>query len=245
MKKYIFIAGLHRSGTSLIADALKTHPNIRSFTDTGFPEDEGQFLQSVFPLAKEYGGPGVFGFSREMHLTENSGLLTDENKKKLQSEWSQYWGGGEIFLEKSPPNILKTRFLQEIFPDSYFIIVYRHPVAVSYATQKWSKTSISSLIKHWIHCYSIYNNDRKYLKNKIELKYEDFISDPSGILSKIASFAGISSDFDLSEIEISEGVNEKYFAEWNKYISRTGFFDKIKYKYINRYINKYNYDLFF
>ena len=46
---YVFVGGLHRSGTSLLARSLEAHPSVSGFRDTGVPEDEGQHLQSVYP----------------------------------------------------------------------------------------------------------------------------------------------------------------------------------------------------
>ena len=247
LNKFIFISGLHRSGTTILADCLKEHPDISSFSNTGFPKDEGQFLQSVFPTAREYGGPGRFGFNKEMHLTENSGLLTQENRIKLVSEWSSHWDiSKNVFLEKSPPNLLKSRFLQEIFPNSFFIVIMRHPVAVSYATQKWSKTSIDELLKHWVKCHQIFFSDKKYLNNCIVLKYEDFVQQPDLWLDKIYDFIDIRKI--QTSISISSDTNEKYFHKWGI----EGLFNKskgfnifnTKLKKIENEIIKYGYNLY-
>src|SRR5215471_2962371 len=50
---------------------LAAHPEMSGFSGTGVPADEGQHLQSVYPAAKKYGGPGRFGFAAESHLTES------------------------------------------------------------------------------------------------------------------------------------------------------------------------------
>ena len=59
--RFVFLAGLHRSGTTLLARLLAAHPEISGFSGTGEPADEGQHLQSVYPAARVYGGPGRFG----------------------------------------------------------------------------------------------------------------------------------------------------------------------------------------
>ena len=45
----------------------------------GYLEDEGRFLQDVYPTEDVCGGPGRFGFDPRAHLTEASPLLTQEN----------------------------------------------------------------------------------------------------------------------------------------------------------------------
>jgi|GEM_PF-254027 len=244
--KFVFIAGLHKSGTTILVDSLKKHPDISGFSNTGVPKDEGQFLQSVFPPAQQFGGPGKFGFRKEMHLTENSQLLTAENKEKIFQEWSQYWDITKpLLLEKSPPNILKTRFLQELFPNSYFIVITRHPIATSYATMKWSKTDIHSLLKHWITCHNIFEQDKKHLRNLYIVKYEDFIKNPDLILKEIYNFLGIS-NYKCSTI-IQKSINNKYFEDWLKETRQRNWFrGKIihfKYRKIEKEINKFGYSL--
>src|SRR5512132_1622193 len=68
------------------------------------------------------------------HLTETSHLLTPENALKLRQSWERYWDQSKaIRVEKTPGNLLKTRFLQAVFPHSYFIVIRRHPGPVSMA----------------------------------------------------------------------------------------------------------------
>jgi len=78
--KLVFLAGLHRSGTTLLARLLTAHPQISGFSGTDAPADEGQHLQSVYPSDHEYGRPGRFGFSPEMHLTESSPLVSEKRR---------------------------------------------------------------------------------------------------------------------------------------------------------------------
>src|SRR5215472_9779809 len=144
---FVFCCGLHRSGTTLLFRMLREHPKVSGFANNKDAnewlalEDEGQFLQSVYPPGIVYGGPGRFAFYSEAHLTEESGLLTPENKAKLAGEWFPYWDlSREYLLEKSPPNLVMSRFLQSAFPNSWFVVIERHPVAVALATEKWSQT---------------------------------------------------------------------------------------------------------
>jgi hypothetical protein len=72
--KIVFIVGLHRSGTTLLEDIFSKHADVSSFENTGFPMDEGQYLQTVYPIGQHFGGPGKFGFHKAAHLTEASPL---------------------------------------------------------------------------------------------------------------------------------------------------------------------------
>ena len=237
-KKFVFISGLHRSGTSLFYKILDSQMDISALTNTNEIEDEGQFVQSVYLPAYKFGGVGKFGFNKESQLNESSILINDKNRIKLFQEWSRYWNNEKKYLvEKSPPNIIRTRFLQEMFPNSYFINITRHPIATSLATKKWSKTSLDSLIDHWIVCHKIYNKDKKNLIRSINFKYEDLIDNPEKILKTISNFLKIK--IINSDIEIRKGINQKYFKIWEK--KKNSFFSKNKIKkIIVKYENEVN-----
>jgi hypothetical protein len=214
--RFVFLAGLHRSGTTLLARLLGAHPEISGFSDTGAPADEGQHLQSVYPSDHEYGRPGRFAFAPEMHLTESSPLASEESARTLFEEWSPHWDLSRPFLlEKSPPNLLKTRFLQALFPDSAFVVLLRHPIPVTLATAKWRGTRrYHRLLEHWLHSYALFSADRERLERVHVLRYEQLVGDPAATLREIFEF------LELEPIAPSEpvgtGANEEYFRRWRE-----------------------------
>jgi len=215
--KFVFICGLHKSGTSPLFRILREHPEISGFGDTGVPEDEGQHLQTVFPAGNVYGGPGCFGFMPEAHLTEQSELITADNRRRLFEEWSRYWDLTKPWLlEKSPPNLIRTRFLQAVFPDSYFIVISRHPVAVSLATSKWVNSSLDSLVEHWLHCHRLFRQDSPYLHHVLVIRYEDLIQASEPTLRQVYRFLGLTPHFSAA---LNPDGNERYFSVWRKLLS--------------------------
>ena len=46
------------------------------------------------------------------------------------------------------------------------------------------------MFEHWLHCYRIFEEDRKYLKHVYELKYEDYVENPDKYHQEIAAFIG-------------------------------------------------------
>jgi hypothetical protein len=192
--KHVFVCGLGRSGTSVLARNVARLENCTGFKNTGVLEDEGQFLQDVYPTDNTYGGAAKFGFDRRAHLTEASPLLTSENAFKLRRSWERYWDASKtIRVEKTPGNLLRTRFLQAVFPNSYFIVLRRHPVSVSLANnQRWkvSFAPLHNLFDHWLHCHALFEEDKKYLKHVYELTYEDYIQNSDKYHQEIAAFIG-------------------------------------------------------
>jgi hypothetical protein len=160
-----------------------------------------------------------------MHLTEKSSLLTPDNVVRLHASWHAYWAEGKsICVEKSPSNLLKTRFLQAAFSNSYFIVVKRHPVPVSMATQRWKVTvdPLHRLFDHWLHCHSIFDGDKQYLKHLYELTYEDYIGNPTKYHQEIADFIGSRVPEDAME-DISDAHNKKYFDRWARLVKKSPF----------------------
>ena len=216
--KFVFICGLHRSGTSVFFRTLREHPEISGFKNTGVPADEGQHLQSVYPAAWVFGGPGKFGFNTQAHLIESSPLVTQENKAKLMREWAQYWNMNKsVLIEKSPPNIIRSRFLQTMFENTYFISLTRHPIAVSYATgkQRFHNLILRTQFDHWLHCHDIFNRDKIHLNRLLFLKYEDFVINTNKCLKQVYSFLDI--EYLPSTVKINSNTNNKYFLKWQKF----------------------------
>jgi hypothetical protein len=211
--RLVFVGGLHRSGTTLLTNLIAEHPHASGFSETGVPADEGQHLQSVYPPAHVYGGPGRFGFRPEAHLTEGSELVTPENRERLMAEWSAHWDlSRPVLVEKSPPNLIRGRFLQALFPDASFVMVLRHPVAVSLATQKWSRTPLRSLIRHWLVCHRGFEDDRPALRRLLVVTYEELGADPNACLARVQGFLGL--DPRPAGLDVQAGGNERYFERW-------------------------------
>ena len=180
-RKYVFVGGSPRSGTSLLGRNIARMEDCTGLKNTGVFEDEGQFLQDVYPTASAYGGSSRCGFDPQMHRTETSDLLAPEKVARLRATWHSFWDNSKsIFVEKTPENFLMTRFLQAAFPDSYFVVLRRHPVPVSIAGQKWvvNVTSLNRMFQHWLLCYKIFEQDKKYLKHVYQLRYEDYVENP-------------------------------------------------------------------
>ena len=209
--KYVFVCGLQRSGTSVLGRNIARFENCTGFKNTGALMDEGQFLQDVYPIDAKFGGAGRFGFNPKAHRTETSTLLTPENIARLRASWHAHWDTSKgICVEKTPANLLMTRFLQAAFPNSYFVVIWRHPVPVSMASQRW-KVSISPLYRlfeHWLHCHELFEQDKKHLKHLYELRYEDYVENPAKCHEAIAAFIGTR----VPEPPIQDTF--RYVAQW-------------------------------
>jgi hypothetical protein len=213
--RLVFVGGLHRSGTTALARWIAEHPAVSAFHDTGVPRDEGMFLQDVYPPSFEHGGPGRFALDPDAYLTEASPLVCAENRRRLWAAWSRFWDLDKpVLLEKSPPNLIRTRFLQALFPEARFIMVVRHPIAVAYATKKWSHTSLRSLVRHWIQAHDRFLADAPHLDHVALVRYEDLVADPVRELAKLHSFLGLEPNDESQEVR--SGLNAEYYRRWSQ-----------------------------
>jgi len=108
------------------------------------------------------------------------------------------------------------------------------------------------MFEHWLHCYELFEKDRKYLKHVYELTYEDYVENPKKYHQEIAAFIGTRVPEPAKEdgsrvvlqqwnpfglrvpdraMEIPGAVyNKKYFDRWTYFLTRSPF--KRYYRYI-------------
>lgn len=193
---------------------------MSGFAESGVAEDEGQHLQTVFPPAYEYGGPGRFAFDLRSHLTEKSALNTADSRDRLLREWGAYYDlSKKVLVEKSPPNIVRSRFFQALFPCARFLFVVRHPIPVALASQKLANASIIQLLLHWHVAHSIMLRDLRHIKAFRLIRYEEFIESPHASLDEIRKL------IDVDEFTPQEKIadhNARYFSRWRQEYSRYG-----------------------
>jgi hypothetical protein len=230
-RRLLFIAGLHRSGTDLLNLSLATHPEVSGLTGTDAPHDEGQHLQDVYPTARAHGGPGRFAFDPAAHLTEASDLVHPDAAERLFKQWSRYWDTSrQVLIEKSPPNLIRMRFLQALFPSAQFVVFVRHPVLTSLATTKLATTramrrtfrspDLGRTLEHWFAAHRILLEDLPMVRGVLVLRWDDLRDDPDRTFGRIADFIGLDDAFRRPQLDPE--VDERYRRQWEDLLGQRG-----------------------
>lgn len=198
IKKPIFVVGCCNSGTTILWRTLLNHPDING------PIIEGQDLKDIPRYMKHYLGKKTFRlfahpkFDFSYHLTEKD--YTDKRASTLSSFYSRYHNGAKRFIEKSPANSMRTRFLQSIFPDSYFLIIVRNGYAVSEGIVRKRlydpdrphmaglKTTIKEAAEQWYNANRILMDDIQHLKKSLVVKYEDLVKNTNETIFSVLKF---------------------------------------------------------
>jgi hypothetical protein len=216
--KLVLIGGLHRSGTSILTELLQQHPAASAFRDTGVPEDEGQHLQSVYPPVRLQGGAGLFGFFPKAHMTAAAEPAASLLGKRLFAQWAPHWDLERAMLvEKSPPNLIRMRFLQSLFPGARFVAILRHPLEVTLAQKRRRDTRhvpMWLLLRHWLRCHEIMVTDAPFVENLLVVRYEELVRHPGAVLARVLTFVGLDLDPAIRVEQVRADASVGYRDQW-------------------------------
>jgi hypothetical protein len=186
--KWIFIFGCNNSGTTLIHDLLAFHEDIASLPL------EGQALTEVFPRSSDFDVARVW--SEKMDHFQMTEADKKVNSAHLIHDWKNYLNNvnASTILEKTPSNILRCRWLQKVFKNSYFIGISRDGRAVAEGiSRRTPNIDYSRAITHWSVVSELILDTAKYLKNFKHLRYEELVENPRQTIDELLTFINLSS----------------------------------------------------
>ncbi|MBI3500565.1 MAG: sulfotransferase, partial [Bacteroidetes bacterium] len=122
LPRFIFVGGSSRSGTTLLQRILTSHSRIGGGYQ--FSGNEFNFTHDIFHLYERMKN-GWKESEAEFFISSNDEL--SENFRKFYHSFfnRQKFEKFDYVSEKVPKNILVAHSLMEIFPDAYFINIYR------------------------------------------------------------------------------------------------------------------------
>jgi len=189
--RMVFVGGPHFSGADIVARLLASDPLASGFSHSAAMYNEGQHLQDVYPPANRFGGPGRFALDPGAHLTETSELVSAEAARRLFGQWSSRWDlSRPVLIEQSPPNIVRTRFLQAMFAGASFVMVKRHPLATALETTT-DPDAVLTALDNWFAAWRTFEADRGALARCLVVVVEDVDAAPERVVEGLQEFTGL------------------------------------------------------
>jgi hypothetical protein len=121
-RRPILVLGCPRSGTTLLLDALLRSPELRSV------QREGHILWD------EFHHPSARGWDSD---ALGSGDATDRERRYVYTA-IRLWTRSARFVDKTPESCLRVPYLDELFPDSTYVVLRRR-----------GADTVSSLMEGW------------------------------------------------------------------------------------------------
>jgi hypothetical protein len=184
-----FIVGCCNSGTSLLHELVARHPDVGSLPR------EGQFLTDQLGVPKYDGLGRIWALNLARYrLTDADGSWIDI--KRLKRQWGACFNdvSRPVLIEKSPPNAARTRWLQARFAPAVFIGIVRNGYAVAEGISRRPGRSISEGARQWTRSNEVMLEDWEYLDRKIFVRYEDLVTRPQLVLTRVFEVLSLEPD---------------------------------------------------
>lgn len=197
MPSYLFVLCPPYSGSTLLWKLLSTSASVSALPD------EGQFL------------PELRGLMRERPWDAGHALPWQE----IKAVWDSYWDAGKaVRVEKSPPNIIRTRELLAHFRPARFVIMVRNPYAQSEGLMRRNDWPARRAANFAMMCLRTQLQNRRQLEHAAVLTYESLVRDPAGACAELAAFMPELSDMDAGasfEVHSIDGTLKRPITDLN------------------------------
>ena len=184
--QWLFLLGVNNSGTTVLSQIIDSHSQINGMAP------EGQHVSNVFPVGWQYGVARVWSEREDLFR------WTEENPAdalRAAYDWSWFLEPNDFLFEKSPPNTIRSRWLQRNFPGAFFLAIVRSPYAVCEGIKRRGGYTVERAARHWARANQIMLEDFPSLERKLLIRYEDLCSQPQQVLKQVVEFLGLTSSF--------------------------------------------------
>ena len=191
---WLFLLGVSNSGTTILTRLLASHPELRVLPK------EGQALTDALPTGDRAGTGRLWTERLDVfHLTEESDPAP---ALRARYDWAYHYPRRPgVLVEKSPPNAVRSRWLQANFRPSRFLAIVRHPYAVCEGMRRRTRTPIEAAARQWAVANEVMLADSERLERVLLLTYEALTERPDETLERMRVFLDLDAPFDRSVAE--------------------------------------------
>lgn len=190
----LFLLIPNNSGSTFLAKAIAACRQVASLPR------EGQYVpgfQGPTPIQQGVGAV----------WTEKEVLFTDEANydwRGTRKIWAFHARGREgepsrLFVEKSPPNVLRAAMLERHFPRSRFLLMVRNPYAMAEGVMRQNPAAGPAVAaRHVLRCLHWQAINHKRWPSAPLLSYESLCADPEAAAARLRDWLPALADLDLS-----------------------------------------------
>lgn len=236
----IFIVGVPRSGTTLLAALLAAHSRLSCGPEThvlSFARGAGRSSRSFqknwpqtgveFLEANEHVGKSVidnYGVSREaVHKQLEHWEPGLQSLLRVLPELERIRAGKARWVEKTPNHLGEVQLIRKLFPDSPIIQIVRDPrdVALSLTKVPWGRRGFLQGLEYWRQFQTA---SRRFFetdpRSKV-LKYEDLLLDPVRTLQTLCEFLGESFESEMLDTSKSGAAVNRAQEPWKVRVTQS------------------------
>ena len=197
-----FIVGTGRCGTTLLRLMLDSHPDMAIGPEAHTFPRAYEACKGAADPAKAFLGIVTSSVTwSDFHLSEQelSAAVRKVEPFHLGECYRVFYNlyakkqGKRRWGDKTPAYIHSMINIQEQIPEAHFIHLIRdgRDVALSVKDLWWGPSTIDECAVWWSDTIRLARNFRFALTNYLEIRYEDLVRDPAGVLREICSFINL------------------------------------------------------
>lgn len=175
-KAWLFLLSPNNSGSTLLAQIIAQSPNVYL---PPFGNHEGQMA------------PGVRQYMRNNHWSAEQAMPWPLIKQR----WSTLFDDTkEVFLEKSPPNIVRAAEIAANFPDASYIVSISDPYShcgscwYRYTKSPARPEQFAAIARGWVMRAKSQQQNLLLLPHCLRTTYEDVCRDPRGFAAAVNGY---------------------------------------------------------
>ncbi len=180
----VFLVGSMRSGSTMLRLILDSHPSIAIGPETGFM----RAVQATKEIPNFTPGRGWYrqlGWTDEEFDARLREFYDGTFRRYAAEQGKPRWG------EKTPFHTGHIAAMADLFPDSVFVGIVRHPGAVARSLEKNFHYTFADAVSYWAGTNLDLVRGGAALGARFALcRYEDLVSDSEPVLRSLTEFLG-------------------------------------------------------
>ena len=131
---------------------------------------------------------------------------------EIKRVWMKYWDRGKpLLLDKSPPNLIRTKMITEHFSPVCFVAMVRDPYVHCEGYMRRDKLTSKQAAERTLQCLQHQRQNLEELKDIILIRYEDLVANPDEIKERLLHFLPVLHHVDVKKrFRAHNNSNEAY-----------------------------------